>query len=307
MVKPRALVSGDRIALVSPASPFSREEFDRGVAELRVLGFDPVYDESVFAKQDYLSGPPELRARALRAAWADPSVAAVIAVRGGYGSAQLLPLLDREELLASPKALVGYSDITMLLAFLTTGCGIVSFHGPMIDRRLSRGTEGYDRVSFLNALARPEPMGELAPAAVETIRRGDARGPLLGGTLTQLLASLGTAYAFDPPQGFVLFIDEVGERPYRLDRMMTQMRQTGLLAQASAVVIGELPRCDEPNGGITGRAVMADLLREFRGPVIMGFPSGHTTGPVTTLPLGVSCRVVADARPRLIIEESAVL
>lgn len=306
MVKPRALVSGDRIALVSPASPFSREEFDKGVAELRALGFDPVYDESVFAKQGYVSGPPELRARALRAAWADPSIAALIAVRGGYGSAQLLPLLDRDELLASPKALVGYSDITMLLAFLTTGCGIVSFHGPMIDQRLSRGADGYDRASFLNALGRVAPMGELTPAGLETIHPGDARGPLLGGTLTQLLASLGTEYAFDPPQGYVLFIDEVGERPYRLDRMMTQLRQTGLLAQASAVVVGELPRCDEPGGGTTGRAVMAELLRDFPGPVIAGFPSGHTTGPVTTLPFGVGCRVVADAKPRLVIEESAV-
>lgn len=306
MVKPRALVSGDRIALVSPASPFSREEFDKGVAELRALGFDPVYDESVFAKQGYVSGPPELRARALRAAWADPSIAALIAVRGGYGSAQLLPLLDRDELLASPKALVGYSDITMLLAFLTTGCGIVSFHGPMIDQRLSRGADGYDRASFLNALGRVAPMGELTPAGLETIHPGDARGPLLGGTLTQLLASLGTEYAFDPPQGYVLFIDEVGERPYRLDRMMTQLRQTGLLAQASAVVVGELPRCDEPGGGTTGRAVIAELLRDFPGPVIAGFPSGHTTGPVTTLPFGVGCRVVADAKPRLVIEESAV-
>jgi len=306
MLKPRALVPGDRIALVSPASPFARDEFDKGVAELRALGFTPVYDESVFAKRGYVSGPPDARARALRAAWADPSIAALIAVRGGYGSAQLLPLLDREELRASPKALVGYSDITMLLAFLTTGCGIVSFHGPMIDRRLSRGADGYDRASFLGALCRATPMGELAPSAVETIRSGEARGMLLGGTLTQLLASLGTPYAFDPPDPYVLFIDEVGERPYRLDRMMTQLRQTGLLAQASAVVVGELPRCDEPDGAISGRAVMADLLRDFPGPVLIGFPSGHTTGPVTTLPFGVQCRVVADARPRLIIEESAV-
>jgi len=124
--------------------------------------------------------------------------------------------------------------------------------------------------------------------------------------LTQLLASLATPYAFDPPHGFVLFLDEVGERPYRLDRMMTQLRQSGLLARASAVVIGELPRCDEPGNGLTGRAVMADLLSDFPGPVVIGFPSGHTIGPVTTLPVGVTARVVADARPRVVIEESAV-
>jgi muramoyltetrapeptide carboxypeptidase len=306
MVKPRALVPGDRIALVSPASPFSREEFDRGLTELRSLGFDPVYDQSVFARDGYVSGSPELRARAIRAAWADPSIAALIAVRGGYGSAHVLPLLDREELVASPKAFVGYSDITTLLAYLTTGCGIIAFHGPMIERRLAHGEAGYDRASFVGALCRTEPMGELTPPGVETIRRGDASGVLLGGTLTQLLASLGTPYAFDPPPGYVLFLDEVGERPYRLDRMVTQLRLAGLLAEAAAVVIGELPRCDEPGSDLTGRGVMVDLLRDFSGPVIVGFPSGHTSGPVTTLPLGVRCRVVADARPRVIIEESAV-
>jgi len=104
----------------------------------------------------------------------------------------------------------------------------------------------------------------------------------------------------------VLFIDEVGERPYRLDRMITQLRQIGLLARAAAVVIGELPQCDEPGGSLTGRAVMADLFADFPGPVLIGFPSGHTTGPAFTLPLGVSCRVIAGARPRLVIDEAAV-
>jgi len=306
MLKPRALVPGDRIALVSPASPFSRDDFDRGVAELRTLGFEPTYDESVFARQGYVSGPPELRARALRAAWTDPSIAALVGVRGGYGSAQMLPLLDRNELRASPKIFVGYSDLTMILSLLTTGCGIVAFHGPMIERRLSHGADGYDRASFSSALCRREAMGELAPPGLETIRSGEASGPLFGGTLTQLLASLATPYVFDPPRGCVLFIDEVGERPYRLDRMMTQLRHSGLLARASAVVVGELPRCDEADGAMTGRAVMADLLRDFSGPVIAGFPSGHTAGPTFTLPLGVRCRVVADGRPRLVIEESAV-
>ena len=121
-------------------------------------------------------------------------------------------------------------------------------------------------------------MGELAPTGLDAIRPGEAAGPLFGGTLTQLLASLGTPFAFAPPQGYVLFLDEVGERPYRLDRMVTQLRQTGLLARASAVVIGELPRCDEPSGDPTARAVMADLFGDFPGPVLIGFPSGHTVG-----------------------------
>jgi len=304
--KPRALSPGDRLAVVSPASPFVREEFDRGVDEIRRLGFAPVYDDSVFARQRYVSGPAALRAAAIHEAWRDPSIAGLIAVRGGYGSAQVLPLLDRDEARRGAKPFIGYSDLTSMLTFLTIGCDLVAFHGPMLAGRLGRGAEGYDAASFLAALCRPEPMGELAPPGLESIRHGEAAGPLLGGTLTQLLASLGTPFAFAPPAGYVLFLDEVGERPYRLDRMVTQLRQAGLLASASAVVIGELPRCDEPAGDPTARAVMADLFEDFPGPVVIGFPSGHTVTPAMTLPFGVRARVIADARPRLVIEEAAV-
>src|SRR6185503_831038 len=235
----------------------------------------------------------------------------LIGVRGGYGSIQVLPLLDRDAARRSRKPFIGYSDLTSLLTFLTTGCDVGAFHGPMLAGRLGRGEAGYHRESLLNALCRTTPMGELAPPALEVIARGDASGPLLGGTISQILASLWTPFAFDPPQGYVLFFEEVGERPYRLDRMVTQLHQSGLLARAAAVVVGELPKCDEPAlpgppGGLTGRAVMADLLRDFPGPVIAGFPSGHTTGPAWTLPLGVRCRVIADGPPRLVVEEAAV-
>jgi muramoyltetrapeptide carboxypeptidase len=306
IAKPRALARGDRVAVVAPASTFDREEFDRGVDEIRRLGFEPVYDESVFARDRYVAGSPNVRVEALRAAWRDSAIGGLIAVRGGYGSAQLLPLLDAAEIRRARKPFIGYSDITSLLTFITQQCGLVAFHGPMLDRRLARGPEGYDRASFEHALCRPEPMGELTPPGLETIRAGEAAGPLMGGTITQLLASLGTPFAFAPPAGYVLFFDEVAERPYRLDRMVTQLRQSGLLARASAIVIGELPRCDEPIGDLTARSVMADLFRDFGGPVLFGFPSGHTVGPTMTLPFGVRCRVIADARPRLVIEEAAV-
>jgi muramoyltetrapeptide carboxypeptidase len=260
----------------------------------------------VFARARYLAGSPEVRAAAILKAWRDPAIAGVIGVRGGYGSAQVLPFLDRDEIRRAPKPFVGYSDLTAMLTFLTTTCEMVAFHGPMLVGRLGRGPAGYDARSFLNALSCRDPLGELTSASLEAIRGGEARGPLYGGTMTQLLASLGTPFAFSPPQGFVLFLDEVGERPYRLDRMVTQLRQSGLLARAVAVVIGELPDCDEPSGDPTARAVMADLFADFPGPVLIGFPSGHTAGPATTLPLGVSCRVVAAAHPALVIEESAV-
>ena len=307
MLKPRALRPGDRIAIVAPASPFAREEFDAGVEEIRRLGFEPVYDPSVFHRQGYLAGTAEIRATAFRRAWNDSSIAALIAARGGYGSVQLLPQLDPDEVRRTPKAFIGYSDTTSLLAWLNIQCGVVAFHGPMLEGRLARGEAGYDRDTFLRCLTRPEPAGVITHERLEALRDGDARGVVLGGTLTQLLASLGTPYAFDPPFEYVLFIDEVGERPYRLDRMLMQLRLTGLLGRAAAVVFGELPRCDEPgNDGPSARAVVSEALADFHGPVLFGLPSGHTSGAAMTLPLGVRARVVTTPRAALVIEESAV-
>ena len=136
---PAPLQRGDRIAIVSPASAFAREEFDAGVAELRRLGFVPVYDETVFAREaGYLAGTAELRAGAFRRYWRDADVRALIATRGGHGSVHLLPFLDREMIRATPKLFIGYSDNTSILSWLTCQCGITALHGPMLDRRLSR-------------------------------------------------------------------------------------------------------------------------------------------------------------------------
>ena len=307
MRRPRALRSGDRVALVAPASSFGRDQFDAGVTELRRLGFEPVWEDAVFARHLYTAGDAATRAGAFRRAWADPSIAALIAVRGGYGSMQLLPLLDRAEIRATPKPFVGYSDNTALLAWLTTGCGVTAFHGPMVDERLARGSAGYDEDTFRRALMHTEPPGAIEHPALEVIAAGEAAGMLLGGTLTQLAASLGTPFAFDPPRGHILFIDEVGERPYRIDRMLTQLRQAGLLARTAGIVFGELPRCDEPgDSGPFIRAVVADVLADFPGPILFGLPSGHTSGACLTLPFGVRARVVTSPSPALVIEEAAV-
>ena len=305
MLKPRALRAGDRIAVVSPSSPFPRDEFDRGVAELRRLGYEPIWDESVFAREPMVSGSPATRAAAFLRAWFDPSVAALIAVRGGYGSVHLLPLLPRDELRRSPKAFIGYSDNTSLLSWLTIGCGIVGFHGPMLAGRLAEGEARYDRGSFVTALTGG--VGEFEADGVVALVEGECEGVLVGGTMTQLLASLGTPYAFDPPKGCVLFLEDVNERPYRLDRMLTQLRLAGVLERAGGIVFGEMRGCDEPGGRLTARDVIAAALADFRGPVLFGFPSGHTTGPCWTLPLGVRARLVAKTRGRVIIDEPAVV
>lgn len=302
--RPRALAPGDRVAVLAPASPFDRAVFEQGLTELRELGFDPVFDESVFGRHGYVAGPAPDRAASLRAAWRDPDVAGIFAVRGGYGSAQLLPLLNAAEVRQARKVFVGCSDLTTLLVYHAICCETVSFHGPMLVN-LARREEGYVRRSLLAAVTNAAPMGELTHPGLEALTAGEARGPLLGGTLTQLLASLATPFAFDPPPGYVLFLEDVGEKPYRIDRMLTQARQAGWLARASAIVCGEFVGCDDPAGG-DARSVVTEILREFSGPVLYGFASGHTAGPTLTLPIGVDATVTTTPRPRVIIEEAAV-
>jgi muramoyltetrapeptide carboxypeptidase len=303
-VKPRRLRSGDRIALVAPASPFKPEELDAGVAELARLGFEAVYDERVFARRRYVAGTAAVRASALHDAWSDPSIAALIAMRGGYGSAQLLPLLDASVMQRAAKVFIGYSDVTTLLWFHLRH-GLVSFHGPMIERRFAAGETGYDRASFLRAVQEAAPMGELTPPELAALKAGEASGVLVGGTLTQMTASLGTPWACEPPPGCLLFLEDVGERPYRIDRMLTQLAQAGILARAGGLIVGELPSCDEPAGEPRIRDVLNDFFQDFPGPVLFGFPSGHATGPTWTLPFGVRARIVTSP-PALVIEEAAV-
>jgi muramoyltetrapeptide carboxypeptidase len=308
MKKPRALRAGDRIAIVAPASPFDRDEFDAGVDEVRRLGFEPVYDDRVFARAGYVAGAAADRAAALMEAFTRSDVAAVLCARGGYGSAQLLPLLDAGAIARAGKPLVGYSDVTTLLSFVTGQVGLVAFHGPMLAGRLSRGAAGYDRDSFVAALTTAAPLGEVGAGSLTVLQAGEARGPLLGGTFTQLVASLGTPWAFDPPPGHVLFVDEVNERPYRLDRMLTQWRQAGVLARAAGIVFGELPGCDEPGGAPTAVDAIAAALVGFAGPVAVGLPSGHVRGAAITLPLGVRAHLSAGSEAaRLVIDEAAVV
>ncbi len=304
LIKFRPAGPGSRLALVAPASPFDRAEFDRGVTRLIELGFEVVYDDDVFAGGPIVAGRAADRAAALARACARGDVDVVLAVRGGYGSAETLPWLDQAALRRTRTAFVGYSDVTSVHAFLNCHVRLTSVHGAMIIGRIASGPEAFDRASWLGSLA-STPLGELAPDGIEVLRPGEAVGPLFGGTLTQITASLGTPYEFLAPPGHVLFLEEINERPYRLRKSLTQLRQSGRLSSVAAIVFGQLPGCDEPGGAVTARQVVAEVFADFPGPILFGFPSGHTTTPLISLPLGVDTRVVARDRPRLVVEEAA--
>ncbi len=316
--KIRPVRPGAKVAIIAPASPLKADSIadnvlDRGVTELKRLGFEPVYDDRINEQRGYLAGSALTRASSIEDAVRDPDIQAIVALRGGFGSAHLLPFIDIGDWAKRRKAFVGYSDVTSMHVLLNCNAGLVSIHGPMIDRRLSSGPERYEPSSLLTALL-DHPVGEVtAPAAEVLIPGGDAVGPILGGTLSMLAASLGTPYAFDPPDDFILYIDEVGERPYRLDRMLTQLKFARILSRAKAIVFSGMRECDEPAGGPasadarsgTCRDVLRDVLHGFSGPVIYGVTSGHDAGEVVSIPFGVRARVTASPTARLIIEEAA--
>jgi muramoyltetrapeptide carboxypeptidase len=304
LVKFRPVRPGSRVAIVAPASPFKRPAFEAGLAEIRRIGLEPVFDDRVFEAGAIVAGPARVRAEAFAAAATRADVDAVIAVRGGYGSIEILPYLDRAALRRARTAVVGYSDITSVHAFLNCHVRLASVHGAMIDRQFAVGKAAYDPATFLGSLDRV-PLGELAPPGLDVVRPGEATGPLFGGTLSSIAASLGTPFEFIPHVRSVLFLEDVGERPYRVRRLLTQLRQSGRLTNVAGVVFGPMKGCDEPGGDPTSRDVIQEFFADFPGPVVLGFPSGHTTSPFLSVPLGVEVRVVASRQPRVVFMEAA--
>jgi muramoyltetrapeptide carboxypeptidase len=171
---------------------------------------------------------------------------------------------------------------------------------------MSKGAGGYDEDSFRRVIMSAEPAGEMRPPQLETLHPGEASGTLIGGTLTQMVSLLGTPWAYHVPDGAVLFLEDIGERPYRVHRMLTQCAQAGILARAAAIVFGEFVACAEPGGDPAIRDVLREFTGGFHGPVLFGFPAGHTAGATWTLPLGVRATVLGGQSAALVVEESAV-
>ena len=275
--KPPALGPGARLAVVAPASAFDVGAFHAGWRNSPRSASSRRTTTRCSSATWYLAGAPAVRAAALERAWRDPSIDGIIAVRGGYGSVHLLPLLDPDLPRRHPKVFIGYSDITSLHIWLGQ-LGQVAFQGPMIEGRLALGAERYDRDAFLRAVT---PRARSASCPRRRSKRscpGKPPARSVGGTLTQLAASLGTPFAFDPPHGCVLFLEDVAERPYRLDRLVTQLRLAGILSRAAAIVLGTFPGCDEPGGEPDGaRDARLCPARRSQGPWCSACPSATWT------------------------------
>jgi muramoyltetrapeptide carboxypeptidase len=279
---------GDTLAVITPATPFDKSLIDAGVGWLENQGFRVKVDPEAYEKTRYTSGSAELRAGVVMRALNDPEVQGVIGARGGYGSVHLLPFLDLAGFAEHPKRVVGCSDLTSLLHFILQETGVVTYHGPMVAAALGRGPSEETAKDFLATLA-----GEPSPARerdLEVLVAGQAEGPLSGGCISLLAASLATPYEFQS-DGCVLFLEDIKEHPYKIDRMLTQLLLAGKFDNVPGIVFGQMEGCEAPaDAGYRLQDVLHDLLRPLGIPLYYGFPSGHAE-PNLTLPLGARVRL----------------
>lgn len=273
---PRALVPGSRLAVVAPSSPFEQEPFAAGLALLRAR-YEVVCRTDVIARDGFLAGDDARRLTELQDAIDDDSVHAIVAARGGYGATRLIDRLDLSALARRPKLLVGFSDITALHA-LWARAGVRSVHGAMVASLgvASLGKQGENAAQELCDVLEgrvPEPSVGLT-AWAEGRGRCPVKGVLLGGNLTVLTALIGTPY-FPSLAGAVLFLEDVGERPYRVDRMLTTWRQAGVLRDVAGVVLGAFTNCEPGPDGRTVEDVLRMNLSALGVPVASGLRAGH--------------------------------
>jgi len=310
-IRPGRLRPGDTVGLVDPASaiwePINVEIVEESLA---VLGFKTKRGANLLARRGYFAGSDEQRAADVNAMFADPQVRAIHCVRGGWGCARLLPLLDWPMIARNPKILLGYSDITALLLSLHAKTGLVTFHGPVGMSQwnpfnvshLKRVLQEGEAVTFENLKEIDEDEDlTVVENRIQTLHPGTARGRLLGGNLTVLTSIIGSGYLPDF-DGCILFLEDVEEAPYRIDRMLTQLRLAGILQKARAVIWGNCSDCDpgEGFGSLTVAEVLEDHIRPLGVPAWRGAMIGHIERQFT-LPVGAEVEVDADAgRIRLI-------
>ncbi|PVZ15654.1 MULTISPECIES: LD-carboxypeptidase [unclassified Pseudomonas] len=290
---PKPMPAGGQFALVAPAGPGSLEA-SQAHAWADHLGYRLRIYPGVFEKAGYLAGSDERRLADLHAAFADPEVDAILCLRGGYGTPRLLDRLDIELIRANPKPFVGYSDITALHLAFNQLAGLVTFHGPLFRSELLPGLQPGE--GALLAMLQGQPMGEIAHPSgwpLKTVAPGRASGHLAGGNLSLLCATLGTPWALQS-EGAVLFIEDVNEPLYRVDRLLTQLRLAGKLHGLAGVLVGDF-------AGISTQQLqplLAEFFTPLGVPVLAGWRSGHCQ-PNLTLPMGA--QVVLDASERRLL------
>jgi muramoyltetrapeptide carboxypeptidase len=310
LIRPPRLNPGDTLGIIAPASAApDPKNVDRAVAVLEKLGYRIKFARYAHRRLGYLAGTDRERASDVIQMFTDPKVNAILCVRGGYGTARLLPRLDYATIRANAKIFVGYSDITSLHAAFLKQAGLISFHGPMLNSDFAlKDLPHFTVQSFLRTLAgSPDRAGDVAGMniadgyagkTVKVLRRGVARGQLIGGNLALLCTLVGTPW--QPTfRNKILFLEDIGEEPYRWDRMPTYLHNCGLIQQVAGIAIGLNADCEDPNakGAKEYRQTLADVLNDrllqLKVPVVTGMPFGHVSHNAT-LPVGVRAELDAN-------------
>ena len=302
LIKPSRLKVGDTVGLINPASYIQRQDLEAIQKNLTALGLKVKVGKHVLDQYGYLAGTDINRAADVNAMFADDSIQAIFTARGGWGCNRILPLLNYDQMRSHPKILMGFSDITSLLLAVYTQSGVVSFHGPVGTSTWNPFTVDYlQRILFQGeAIALQNPV----TVPVQTITSGKARGKLVGGNLSVLTAMLGSAYLPSWKQT-ILFIEEIDEEVYRIDRLLTQLKLAGILNQISGFIFGQCTHC-EPKGtdnSLTLEQVLKDHIQPLGIPAWYGSMIGHIQDKFT-LPIGISVAIDATAGTIQLLESA---
>ena len=307
-IKPRALRSGAKLAVLSPASTPKAGLVDRGIAHLHSLGYKTVLGSHTLDNGPlYYAGTVENRLHDLHAAFADTAIDGIVCARGGWGSAELLPFLDSALIRSNPKIFVGYSDHTSLHCWLHNEANLVTFYGPMVAADFSRD-DGADIASWRHCLQGDDGWSLGVADGLRALRPGVAEGRLNGGCISIFTEALGTPYAPRIDDYSILFFEDIGTKPYQWDRMLLHLRYSGLLSKVTGIVFGDMGQCiSADESEYLDRAILHSL-RDFDGPIGIGLRSGHVGASNITLPLGIAVRLdLCEAgNPRMHLLEAAV-
>ena len=293
---PVRIKPGDTIGIVAPAGPFDRQTFFRGVHIIEDLGFKIFIPPGLFEKNRYLAGSDKHRVQFVNQLFADKSIDAIICARGGYGAMRILPMLDYDIIKSNPKIFIGFSDITVLLSVMYTRCNLVTFHGPVVTS-LADGSEETKRSLFSNVTS--DSNLEIKLSGGRTINPGAAVGEVCGGNLTMLCHLVGTPYAPDF-ENKILFLEDWGEAPYRIDRMLVHLELAGWFKGLSGIILGAFEECGPIEEVFK---IIVELFGKYRVPILAGLDAGHGNHNLT-IPLGIEATLDAD-RHSLIYHRSA--
>ncbi|OFV94905.1 MAG: hypothetical protein A3F68_01760 [Acidobacteria bacterium RIFCSPLOWO2_12_FULL_54_10] len=308
--KPPALHRGDAIGVVAPSSPVEMELLERGVRELEAIGYRIVVSDAVLARKGFFAGEHQRRAEAVLRFLLDPEIRAIFCARGGYGSNYVVEALSLRPVVQklkqqTPKIVMGYSDVTTLLCFLHQTLGWVTFQGPLVAREFAGGELFYEWAALEQVLSKADP-GAILNSDAAILQPGIGEGRLFGGCIPMLTATLGTPQEIETA-GTILLLEDVDEKPFRIDRMLFHLRRAGKFRGIKGVVFGEMPGC---GGGATAKDGLKEIIMEaFRGieiPIIFGFRFGHTTGKCLAIPIGVKARLTAQEKVSITLLEGAV-